>query len=603
MRTAKRVNTLLIVALVGVNAATVRSGQDNASGQISNTRAADCLVRITTDPGVLPLNMETLEGVLDSSAVRGKAMTEVLGPGTVEDSHKFIFVDWLSEATSAADARPPRSSGMAKGSDTRNSPRSDMKSGAASGSGTGGMMGGSGGGGVMGGGGMGIGTMGEGTEGMMTMGGLGEGMRGMGMMGGMGGGASGMGMGGFYGAPTGPKGASTVEHSVVVRLTVEFPDEFKPVAREFLSALVVNLRNCLLNTHDKYAESLEELLESARQQRERTLERLKQTGGSLSADAARVKEQLHTIVDLSVLSPQTPFGEAIEVLKNAVAPPLQIVALWRDLFEQANVEPSTPANIDGMPSVRLGTALDLLVKGMSDPLPGAPPVVYRIQDSVIVIGSSTALGMSNASVGSSEDQADIRALAIQRSDRARAIQDLELDLAGMEARQKAIQERIAVAEEQASKQLADDIVTVELRRLVDLTMQNLDSIQKSVNAGRAPMTDLNQAMESMTRAKIDLARRREEVMKSVGGGQLEQYTAELSAIAIDRAEKQAQLDILHKQLDDAQRQLTQASIFDPEAARARTTQEALNIVNRRVGELETRLAALQRPTVLVVGDN
>ncbi len=632
MRTAKCVATVLVAALVGIAALPTASGQDNTARQPSNTRTADCLVKITVDPSVLPLNMETLEGLLHSSAVQGKAMTEALGPGAAADRHEIIFIEWLSESARSKRARTRQPSGMSedmlkemeeiygreyaqmmgmqagtseekgknaddsqgdgrkapKEPDKRNSPRSDMKSGGAAG----GMMGGAGG---MGGGGMGVGMGGLGM--------MGKGMRGMQGMGGMGMMGGGMGMGGLYGAPTASESTSTVECSVVVRLTVALPDELKPFAKELLDALVVNLRNCLLNTHNRYAKDLEELLDSARQQQDRALERLKETGGSLSADGARVKKQLDTIVDLSVLSPQTPVGEAIEVLKNAVNPPVQIVALWRDLFEQASVEPSTPIEIDGMPSIRLGTTLDLLVKGMSDPLPGAPPVVYRIRDNVVVIGTSATLGMSNTSATGAMTQADIRALAAQKNELARAIQSLELDLVSMEARRKAMYMQMEEVRQQADKRLAADTVTRELEKLVQMNTTNLKLLEQRVITGQMAEADLASAQESAARARIELARRREELAKLTGGGRIEQYDSELSKMTIDEAENRARLEVLRKQLDEVQRQLMQASIFDPEAARARIAQETLDLANRRVGELEARMATLQPPTVIMIGAN
>lgn len=659
MRTAKRLTILLIVAVIGINEATVRSGQDNASAQISNTRTADCLVKITADPGVMPLNRETLEGLLHSSAVQGKAMTEVLGPGTVEDRHEFIFVDWLSGSGYSKGTQASRSSaeqemlrqledvygreyaGMMAGQQRtpddkpepgdasqaddrsapknptkRNSPRSDTMSGGSTGGygGGGGMMGGMGGsmgGGMMGGmggmsgggfsGGMGAGTI---EPGRLYGGWLPDGPYGPvygGMMGGMGGGFGSM--GGFYGTPAGSKDTSAVESSVVIRLMVEFPDEFKPVAKEFLSALVVNLRNNLVDAHERHVDGLKEVLASAKSQREQAEQNVQGGGAATSDSAMRIKEQLDTLVDLSALSAQMPVGEAIEVLKNAVQPPLQIVALWKDLQEGANVEPSTPIDIDGMSSVRLGTAIDLLAKGISDPLPGAPAVVYRIKDNVIVIGTSTALGMPSMSATGAKIQVDIRALAGQRDELARAIQSLELNQVSMEARRKAMYVQMEEARQQADKRLAADTVTQELEKLVQISTTHLELLQQRVAAGQTTQADLASAQESVARARIELARRREELSKLTGGGRIEQYDSELSKMAIDEAESRARLDVLRKQLADVQGQLTQASTFDPEAARMRIAQETLDLTNRRVGELETRLASLQPPTVTIIGVN
>lgn len=444
------------------------------------------------------------------------------------------------------------------------------------------------------------GVSGTGTRGR-TMGGMGGGM-GMGG-GGMSMGMGGMGMGTMYGTSTGSENTATVERNMVVRLTVALPDEFGPVAKELLGALVVNLRNSLVGAHDKCVENLEGLLASAKLQQNKAEQNIQSGGAATSPETTRVREQLDTTVDLSSLSSQTPFSEAIEVLKNAVNPPLQIVALWRDLLDQANVEPSTPIDTDGMSHVRLGTALDLLLKGISGTLHDDPPVVYRVKDNVIVIGTRDALQMPSASATGQKGQTDIRVLATQKNELARAIQSLELDMVSMEARRKAMYRQMEEASVQADRRLAQDTVTQELEKLVQISTSHLELLQQRVTAGQMPQAELASAQESVARARIELARRREELTKLTGGGRIEQYDGELSKMAIDEAESRARLEVLRKQLADVQGQLTQASTFDPEAARIRIAQETLDLTNRRVGELETRLATLQPPTVTIIGDN
>jgi len=44
----------------------------------------------------------------------------------------------------------------------------------------------------------------------------------------------------------------------------------------------------------------------------------------------------------------TPLAEAFEILSHSVEPPLRIVILWRDVCENANLEPSTPVEMDGL---------------------------------------------------------------------------------------------------------------------------------------------------------------------------------------------------------------------------------------------------------------
>jgi hypothetical protein len=67
--------------------------------------------------------------------------------------------------------------------------------------------------------------------------------------------------------------------------------------------------------------------------------------------------------------------------------------------------------------------------------------------------------------------------------------------------------------------------------------------------------------------------------------------------------RKAQMEVLRRQLDETQAQLAQAARFDPEAARIRGVQEAIEVMDRRIVELRMRLANLQRPMVTVIGAN
>ena len=105
------------------------------------------------------------------------------------------------------------------------------------------------------------------------------------------------------------------------------------------------------------------------------------------ADVA-VYEQLNKIVDLSQLTPQMPLSEAIEVIKTAVEPALRIVVLWRDLQENAQVDRSTQINMDGLPAVRLGAALENLLKAVSGAF---AQLGFVVENGVITVATVQSL--------------------------------------------------------------------------------------------------------------------------------------------------------------------------------------------------------------------
>ena len=76
MEATKRVVILLVLGLL---TACPAQSAEKPSTEIVGTRTASCLVKITSDPAVLPLNFETVDSLLHSSGVGGRAARDVLG--------------------------------------------------------------------------------------------------------------------------------------------------------------------------------------------------------------------------------------------------------------------------------------------------------------------------------------------------------------------------------------------------------------------------------------------------------------------------------------------------------------------------------------------
>lgn len=109
--------------------------------------------------------------------------------------------------------------------------------------------------------------------------------------------------------------------------------------------------------------------------------------GQDPADVA-VYEQLDEIVDLSELSPAMSLSEALEILKNSVKPSLRMVVLWRDLYDNADIDQTTAINMDPISAVPLGTGLNLLLKSVSG---GFADLGYVVEGGVVTIATVESL--------------------------------------------------------------------------------------------------------------------------------------------------------------------------------------------------------------------
>jgi hypothetical protein len=96
----------------------------------------------------------------------------------------------------------------------------------------------------------------------------------------------------------------------------------------------------------------------------------------------------HMLVDgtgLSGLTPETPFGDAIDMLRYSVDPPLKIVVNWRDLEDNLGIDRDTPVMMDPISGVKLSTALSLLLWAVSG---GTGELDYTVQNGVVLVATT-----------------------------------------------------------------------------------------------------------------------------------------------------------------------------------------------------------------------
>lgn len=108
----------------------------------------------------------------------------------------------------------------------------------------------------------------------------------------------------------------------------------------------------------------------------------------ISPGGTNIHSQLKQVVDISGLTFDAPFGEAIQILRNSTKPPLNIVVLWRDLRENAFVDASTPIQMEGISGIPLRYGLELLLRSVSS---RRASVGYIVKNGVIIIGASQSL--------------------------------------------------------------------------------------------------------------------------------------------------------------------------------------------------------------------
>lgn len=395
METAKRIMVLMIVTALARGS--VQSAAQSET-KISNTHTANCLVKVTCDPAILPLNLDTIDYLLHSSGVGGKARREVLNISpdqdydlfTIEYVQSFASADLGGVGLPLRDSRTGRSS-ISEGGLGEYDEMMDVEMQRS------------------------MPTMGQSTRSRTGTSSLRDRNRNRDSRtnrtsertSSVNSGGRSRGRGGaLYGyTPTftapgqriGKTAADlTDEKTLLFSLNVHIPEDIKPLAKEYTNALVDNLRQALTNAYDEYEKKLQDLLQFAESRRDRAqsqlakaMEQNKAMGPAPAirqnpADAA-VYEQLETIIDLSNLTISTSFADVIDQLKTTVDPPLQIQPNWRDLLENGEIEQTTPAEMDPLTNIKLRKALEILLDGLSGDI---AELKYVVDEGVILIGTA-----------------------------------------------------------------------------------------------------------------------------------------------------------------------------------------------------------------------
>lgn len=101
---------------------------------------------------------------------------------------------------------------------------------------------------------------------------------------------------------------------------------------------------------------------------------------------------LDTPVDCSSLRSDTPFSDALDMLCSAVVPRLPLVVMWGDLQTNALVEKDTPIGVEGFGRMRLGQALDIILRSVAV---GQVKPVLAAEGGVLTLGTRVGLQEKN----------------------------------------------------------------------------------------------------------------------------------------------------------------------------------------------------------------
>jgi hypothetical protein len=388
----------------------------------------------------------------------------------------------------------------------------------------------------------------------------------------------------------------------VLQLSTDLPVEASSKAGRFWTAVAANLDKATGQLCEQQAQQLREQLELAERQKAEALARL-QVGPSMSRSDQAVQEQLDKRVDLSGLRRGMPLAEAIEVLRQSVNPALKIMVLWRDLAEKADVPEATPIDLDGVNPMKLEMGLRLVVKDVSDRGRGGEQAIdYTLDGGVAVVATKETLkSLRKGPSEGAEPLQSVDDLSVTRRGLINQAQEAEMDSLRLRARRMAMEEQAAELRKRIDQALDQDVLIRELQKLVDTMAQAQARVQALIEKGMAPQAQMDEAVERLVKAKIELARQREITAQAAGGEQLSKLMAGLSELAVQAAEREAILPILRDQISRVDAQLNQAQTSIPRAIERDLALKSLRQAEEQIQSLRQNLMSMQPATITVIG--
>ena len=161
--------------------------------------------------------------------------------------------------------------------------------------------------------------------------------------------------------------------------------------------------------------------------------------------------------------------------------------------------------------------------------------------------------------------------------------------------------RIADIQARIKKQLENDSITIELQKIVEMSDKLVEQAEMEVAAGRMPATQLEDIKVKLARARIEIARRREQLSSSVGGNLIESLNKELADRSIRATQDEASIRSLELQLVEAESLLAKADDYELLSLKADIAKQNLQESILWRDRTSRQIRFLQSPMVSILG--
>jgi hypothetical protein len=181
------------------------------------------------------------------------------------------------------------------------------------------------------------------------------------------------------------------------------------------------------------------------------------------------------------------------------------------------------------------------------------------------------------------------------------LQGLQLEKVSQDAYRRAIVKRIDEMRKEIEEAVHNDKVSFELEEIIQRRTAELQAVRQKVDAGLVPSGDVASVEDRLATARIDLARRREELANTGGAANLAGLTAKLATLTMESEKMQASETQLNQQLEQTRDQLARSGDFERTMLRLEIAKRNLQEAQIAYSRITRQIRTFQMPSISVIG--
>jgi hypothetical protein len=181
------------------------------------------------------------------------------------------------------------------------------------------------------------------------------------------------------------------------------------------------------------------------------------------------------------------------------------------------------------------------------------------------------------------------------------LQSAKMKLASDETIYQATFKRIAEEQARRKKLIEDDPITREFKSMLDVHEQRLKDAQRLYKTGEVSIADVEDVKEKIIRARIELAKRQEEVSNPPGRLAISSTNDELANLSTKAVLAQQEINSFNDQLKEAEDLLQKADRYELLSLKADIGKQSLEESLLWRARLGRNIRSVQSPDVTVIG--